>query len=191
MAKIGYRHARISDNLYPNDLDDQAGFVGTAGHGRFASIEQILGGAIYAACVGQHPCIQSRRLIGRTIESVLGQEFTDFDLLIVDDASTDNTVEVANQYTRNDPRIKLSVNEHNLGLTRNWNRCLDLAEGPLVQILLSDDLIDADYLKIASERFAQDPRVGFVAASCRYIDAEDQVIHPGTPKPACPACRRR
>jgi len=129
------------------------------------------------------PAFNRAHLIGRTIESVLRQEYQDYDLLVVDDASSDGTVAVVEEYCRRDPRVRLVVNEKNLGLTRNWNRCLDLAEGPLVQLLLSDDLIDPDYLEIVSKVFDRHPQLGFVAASCRYIDENDKVIHTGTSRP--------
>ena len=126
------------------------------------------------------PVFNRAHLVGRTIESVLRQEFEDYDVLVVDDASSDETVEVVEEYCRRDHRVRLVVNEKNLGLTRNWNRCLELAVGPLVQLLLSDDLIDPDYLGCVSTVFERYPGVGFVAASCRYIDENDQVIHSGT-----------
>lgn len=129
------------------------------------------------------PVFNRAHLVGETIESVLNQTFQDYDLLVVDDASSDNTVGVIKNYVNHDPRIKLIVNEKNLGLTRNWNRCLELAQGPLVQILLSDDLIDSDYLDKVSKVFDQYPTVGIVAASCRYIDAESNVISEGTEIP--------
>lgn len=126
------------------------------------------------------PVYNRAHLVGRTIESVLAQTFHDWDLLIVDDGSTDDSVAVVNTYR--DSRIHLERNPRNLGLTRNWNRCLELARGPLVQVLLSDDLIDSDYLQLVSDTFEQYPGVGMVAASCRYIDANDRVIHPGAPR---------
>lgn len=129
------------------------------------------------------PVYNRAHLVGRTIDSVLSQDFEDWDLLVVDDGSTDDTVEVVQEYCRRDRRVHLEVNPKNLGLTRNWNRCLDLAAGPLVQVLLSDDLIDPDYLGIVSRLFDQHPEMGFVAASCRYIDADDRVISPGAPQP--------
>jgi glycosyltransferase involved in cell wall biosynthesis len=111
------------------------------------------------------------------------QEFQDWDLVIVDDASQDNTVALVEQYCQRDSRLQLVVNEQNLGLTRNWNRCLELATGPLVQIMQSDDLVDPDYLGLAATVFSENPGLGLVASSCRYIDADDQVIHPGHPRP--------
>ena len=129
------------------------------------------------------PTYNRAHLIGWTIESVLTQTFQDWDLVIVDDASQDDTVAVVDRYCRADSRVRLLVNERNLGLTRNWNLCLDLAVGPLVQNLQSDDLVDPDYLSLVSEVFNRHPNLGFVAAGCRYIDVEGKVIHPGTPGP--------
>lgn len=125
------------------------------------------------------PAYNREHLIGRTIECILQQEFSDYDVFVVDDASTDNTVGIVNQYINQDSRIKLVVNQKNLGMTRNWNRCLNLADGDLIQLMFSDDFIDADYLKLVSEKFDSMPEVGFVASSCRYIDVEDNIIHPG------------
>lgn len=122
------------------------------------------------------PVYNRAHLVGRTIESILNQQFQDFDVIVVDDASEDNTVDVVKRYCERDPRVKLEVNSRNLGLTRNWNRCLELASGPLVQIMQSDDLIDSDYLQKASDIFDLYPSIGFVAATCRYIDAEDRII---------------
>jgi glycosyltransferase involved in cell wall biosynthesis len=125
------------------------------------------------------PVFNRAHLVGATIESVINQDYQDFDLLVIDDASTDNTVEVVRSYCQRDQRIKLIVNPKNLGLTRNWNRCLEMAIGPLVEILLSDDLIDPEYLSVVDNVFSRYPSLGFVAASCRYIDISGKEIHPG------------
>jgi glycosyltransferase involved in cell wall biosynthesis len=129
------------------------------------------------------PTYNRAHLVGRTIESLVAQRFQDWDLLVVDDASRDETVDVVQRYCQRDSRIRLVVNEQNVGLTRNWNRCLEMAAGPLVELLQSDDLIDSDYLELVSEFYDEHPQVGFVAASCRYIDADGQITHPGSPRP--------
>ena len=125
------------------------------------------------------PVFNRAHLVDKTIESVLSQSLVDWDLVVVDDASTDETVSVVQRYAGQDSRIKLFINERNLGLTRNWNRCLDLAKGPLIQILLSDDLVDSDYLENVSKTFDAYPTVGIVAANCRYINATGIVIDAG------------
>ena len=122
------------------------------------------------------PNFNHAHLIGETIESVLNQTFKDFDIVVVDDASTDNSVHVINEYVQANDRVRLVVNEKNLGLVRNWNKCLDLAEGPLVQIMQSDDLIDPDYFAAVAETFDRYPEVGMVAATARRIDDTGAII---------------
>ncbi len=128
------------------------------------------------------PVFNRAHLIGHTIDSVLSQTFQDYDVLVIDDASNDDTVAVVKRYCQQNDRIQLEINPQNLGLTRNWNRCLELARGPLVQIMQSDDLIDPDYLEKVSQAFETYPVLGLVAATCRYIDADGKVIHPGISK---------
>ena len=128
------------------------------------------------------PVYNRAELFRRTIENVLAQEFTDFEVIVVDDASTDDTVEVARRYC-SDPRVRVEVNLENIGLTRNWNVGIGLATGELVQVMQSDDYMDADYLGRVAELFRREPTVGFVAANCRHIDGDDAVINPGMAAP--------
>ncbi|MGH2351068.1 MAG: glycosyltransferase family 2 protein [Chloroflexota bacterium] len=75
----------------------------------------------------------------QAIESVLAQTYRDFELLVVDDCSTDDTAAVATTAAAHDPRVRYVRNPHNLGMVGNWNRCLDLARGEYVGILHHDD----------------------------------------------------
>jgi glycosyltransferase involved in cell wall biosynthesis len=84
------------------------------------------------------PTYNYAHFIGEAIESVLTQTFTDFELIILDDASTDNTDDVVAQYLH-DPRIQYYKNDKNLGLVGNWNKALDLATGEYIKILCADD----------------------------------------------------
>ena len=83
------------------------------------------------------PTYNYGRFLGRAIESVLGQAFGDFELLVVDNASTDGTDELVAGY--DDPRLSYLRNERNLGLFGNFERCLELARSDLVKILCADD----------------------------------------------------
>ncbi len=91
------------------------------------------------------PAFNAAPWIAATIESVLSQTRRDFELLILDDCSTDGTLEVVRRYT--DPRIRLSGNDRNLGAEASWNRVLSLARGDYVKLLCSDDLIYPDCLE--------------------------------------------
>jgi glycosyltransferase involved in cell wall biosynthesis len=78
--------------------------------------------------------------IAEAIESVLASTFGDFELIIVDDASQDRTVEIARRYT-SDPRVKVYVNDENVGDYPNRNRAASFARGKYLKYLDSDDVI--------------------------------------------------
>lgn len=86
------------------------------------------------------------KYIGEAIESVLASTYPHFELIIVDDSSSDNTVAVAKKYERIDPRIKVYVNEKNLGDYPNRNRAAAYANGKYLKYLDSDDKIYPDGL---------------------------------------------
>jgi glycosyltransferase involved in cell wall biosynthesis len=85
------------------------------------------------------PTYNYARFLPAAIESVLAQEFRDFELLIVDDCSADDTAEVVQPFRDRDPRVHFSVNAANLGMVDNWNHCLELARGEYIKFLFGDD----------------------------------------------------
>jgi glycosyltransferase involved in cell wall biosynthesis len=94
--------------------------------------------------------------IAEAIESVLAQTFTDFELIIADDCSTDRTAEIAKRYT-SDQRVHLHVNENNLGQFPNRNHAAALAGGKYLKYLDSDDVAYPHCLQVmvaCMERFS-------------------------------------
>lgn len=86
------------------------------------------------------------RYLPERIESILAQSFDDFELIILDDASTDRSVEVIDRY-RSDPRVRVVVNNENSGsVFRQWNSGVELARGRYVWIAEADDLADPSLL---------------------------------------------
>lgn len=81
------------------------------------------------------------KFIAASIESVLASSYTDFELIIVDDGSSDRTVEIARSYESKDKRIKVFINEKNLGDYFNRNKAASYAKGKYIKYLDSDDLI--------------------------------------------------
>lgn len=77
--------------------------------------------------------------IGDAIESVLNSTYKNFELIIVDDRSSDGTVEIANSYANNDKRVLVYINEENLGDYRNRNKAASYAKGKYIKYLDSDD----------------------------------------------------
>lgn len=91
------------------------------------------------------PAYNAERTIGEAIRSVLAQTRQDFELVICDDASTDDTIAVARKFT--DPRIRLVVNDSNLGIDRNRDRAVAMARGHWVTVLDDDDVIQPDRIE--------------------------------------------
>lgn len=84
------------------------------------------------------------KYIAEAIESVLSSTYNNFELIIVDDCSTDNTVPIAQSYIEKDKRIKLFINEKNLGQFANRNKAADYATGEFLMNADSDDTLYAD-----------------------------------------------
>lgn len=100
------------------------------------------------------PTYRGGQVIGETIQSVLAQTLTDFELIIVDDNSPDSTESVVRAF--DDPRIRYLKNPTNLGPEGNWNRCLAEASGEYFKLLPHDDLLMPDCLAQQVEVLAAD-----------------------------------
>jgi len=102
--------------------------------------------------------------IGEAIESALNQTYTDFEMIIVDDVSTDNTDEVVQKYL-NDKRITYYKNPVNLGLVENFNQCLTYAKGEYIKFLLADDKFEPTLLEKFVGIMEQYPKVSLVTSN--------------------------
>ena len=91
--------------------------------------------------VGMYNC---EHTINKTIKSILNQSFNDFELLLIDDGSIDNTLEVIKTF--DDPRIKI-FEQNNKGISNVRNKGIGLAQGEYICFVDSDDYIEIDYLK--------------------------------------------
>ena len=100
------------------------------------------------------------RYIAACIESVLAQTLEDFELIIVDDCSTDNSHAVAERY-RSDPRVRLCRNDTNLGDYPNRNRAASLARGKYLKYVDGDDLIYPHCLELMVEGMETYPEAGY------------------------------
>jgi glycosyltransferase involved in cell wall biosynthesis len=105
------------------------------------------------------------KYIGEAIESVLASTLSDFELIVVDDVSTDRTVEIVKQYAARDPRVRLFINEKNLGDYPNRNMAASYARGKYIKYLDADDLIYTYGLEVMVNYMEQFPGAGFGLAS--------------------------
>lgn len=97
------------------------------------------------------------KYIGEAIESVLASTYTNFELIIVDDCSTDKTVEIARRYEAKNERVRVYVNEVNLGQFPNRNKAIEFAKGFYIKYFDSDDIMNPDCLQTMVEAMMQFP----------------------------------
>ncbi len=100
------------------------------------------------------PTFNRRRLVARAIESVLAQSFQDFELLIIDDGSRDNTHEVVLPFVHSDPRVRYHYGQ-NRGLALARNLGLQISTGRYITFLDSDDEYLSSHLRIRAAHLAQ------------------------------------
>ncbi|MBR3148450.1 MAG: glycosyltransferase family 2 protein [Alphaproteobacteria bacterium] len=86
------------------------------------------------------PAYNSEKYIGEAIESILNQTFKDFELIIINDGSTDNTAKIVKEYAKKDKRINFVDNKKNQGLISVLNQGIDLCRGEYIARMDSDDI---------------------------------------------------
>ena len=122
------------------------------------------------------PAYNAAAWIGATVDSVLAQTRGDFELVILDDRSADDTLAVLRRY--DDPRIRLLVNERNTGAEAAWNRVLAEARGEFVKLLCCDDILYPDCLERQARRLEDPahPGIGVVCGPRDIIDETGRIL---------------
>lgn len=122
------------------------------------------------------PTYNYDRYLPEAVESVLHQSYGDFEFIIRDDHSNDNSVEVIKRYAEKDKRIHFNVNAQNIGMVHNWNSCFHDAKGDYVLFLFGDDML-ASQQAIARMVAVLDANEGIalVAAARNVIDEQSRV----------------
>jgi glycosyltransferase involved in cell wall biosynthesis len=101
------------------------------------------------------------RYLAESIDSVLAQSFADFELIVVDDCSTDRSLEIAREYERRDKRIRVIANDRNYGQFPNRNRAASFATAPLFKFHDSDDVMYPHCLAVMVAAMEKETRAGF------------------------------
>lgn len=120
------------------------------------------------------PVFNGETYLAAAIESVLGQTYANFELLVMDDGSTDGSGQVIARYR--DPRLVAVRNERNLGLVATLNKGIALARGELIARIDADDVADSRRFELQVDRFERDPGLVALGTGIRYIDAAGRVV---------------
>lgn len=121
------------------------------------------------------------RYLKESISSILAQSFTDFEFLIVDDRSTDNSLEIAQRFAASDKRVRVLENKTNIGLTRSLNRAIGDAKGEYVARHDADDVALPDRFREQVDRLNSDAKCAVVGTNYLVIDANGGTIDRGIP----------
>jgi len=122
------------------------------------------------------PVYNGARYLANAIESALEQSFSDFELLIGDDLSTDETAEIITDYAKQDKRIVSWRNPQQLGLFGNYNACLDRVQGEFIKLFAHDDLFEPNIVATMHSVLEKYPDVTLVSSSKRLIDENGKEI---------------
>lgn len=125
------------------------------------------------------PVRNGAQFIGQAIDSILSQTLTDLELLVVDDASTDNTPEIIQSYA--DPRLRYLHNPQCLGVSASRNRAMAEARARYVAFLDADDIAYPQRLELQLAYLDSHPEVALVGAHLDYIDAEGKFLYSEKP----------
>ncbi len=114
------------------------------------------------------------------LQSVVNQTFSDLEILIVDDNSTDDSFEIINTFL-DDKRIKYYKNTKNLGLVENWNTCIKLSQGEFIQFVFQDDILELNCVEILHNNLIES-KSSFVLCDRKYffedeVDAETKTFY--------------
>jgi glycosyltransferase involved in cell wall biosynthesis len=114
--------------------------------------------------------------IAAAIASVLAQTYTDFELIIQDNASTDRTAEICTDFAARDPRIRYLRNPTNLGLAPNYNLVFQNSRGRYFKWLAHDDFLEPEYLERTVRVLDARPDVVLCNTTIRYVRGDDSTI---------------
>lgn len=122
------------------------------------------------------PVHNGERYLKHSVESILSQSFTDFELIISDNASTDSTPGICLAYAAADPRVRYYRNGTNLGASYNFNRVFQLASGEYFKWISYDDICEKDFLRRCIEVLDRDPSCVLCYPKTVLIDERGEKI---------------
>ena len=120
------------------------------------------------------PAYNTENFIGWAIKSVLNQTYTNLELIITDDGSTDRTVEIANSF--NDPRIIVLSDGENYGISYRLNQQIDLAKGKYFARMDADDIMFPDRIERQVKYMEINPDVDAISGGAIVIDETNQIL---------------
>ena len=120
------------------------------------------------------PAYNGEKYIADAIESIINQSYTEWELIIVDDASIDNTLDVIKKYK--DDRISLYINDKNRGISYSTNLAISKSNGKYIALLDDDDIATKDRLLLQAEYLDNHPSIDILGGRAVNIDEYGNVL---------------
>jgi glycosyltransferase involved in cell wall biosynthesis len=125
----------------------------------------------------------SEKFLVEVIESILGQTFKDFEFIIINDCSTDNSLKIIKEYSEKDNRIKLLENNHNIGLTKSLNKGLQISKGKYIARIDADDVALNKRMEIQYNFLEKNKNIFLVGAGAYNFSSSVNAATTTTHKP--------
>ena len=117
------------------------------------------------------PVYNGEKYIGKTLDSLISQSYDNYEIIVVDNASSDKTAELVQKYSQ----VKLIINDTNIGAEANFNKCLTLGDGELIALYHADDIYHQDIISQQVAAFT-DATTGVCGTLGHIIDENDNDI---------------
>ena len=111
------------------------------------------------------------KFIREQLNSILAQTYQDFELIVCDDCSTDNTLQILEEYAAKDGRIKINANEHNIGFKKNFEKAVSLCSGEYIALSDQDDVWYPNHLEVLYNNISDN---AVAAGNANLMDGEGQ-----------------
>jgi glycosyltransferase involved in cell wall biosynthesis len=122
------------------------------------------------------PVYNGQDFVAEAIRCVLSQTFTDWELIISDNASTDRTVSICREFADKDSRIRLYENKRNMGVSPNHNRVVELSRGQYFMWIAHDDLIGAEFVERCVQELENDDQAVLAFPKLVHVDSKGQPL---------------
>lgn len=120
------------------------------------------------------PVYNGAQFIKKAIDSILAQTYTDFELIIVDNSSTDDTVKICEEFVQRDNRVRLVQNEANIGAAPNFNKSFELSSGKYFKWFAHDDWIEPTYLEACVDVLEKQPDISICHTETRVYTEDEE-----------------
>lgn len=123
------------------------------------------------------PCYNAEKYLNEAIDSILTQTYTNLEVIVIDDGSSDNTLSILKQYARQDKRVKLIENDKNLGLIETLNKGITIANGDLIARMDADDVSYSTRFQKQVACFKNNSTIDLVSTAREYIDLNGKHLY--------------